>query len=139
VAKATPSSTESSSSSAAGGGIDSRRQQCVAQCERNDGECRSLGRRGKQECMRAVAFGATPGRITTTNPAATSCAYFGQSRCDASFNREACLARMTTRYKACIDVLGGTVAQRRQDCDDNARESDQLCLDELRDCRQSCE
>ncbi|GFE88478.1 serine/threonine-protein kinase [Steroidobacter agaridevorans] len=137
VAKATPSNTASSAS--AGGGIDARRQQCIAQCERDDGECRSLGRRGKQECMRAVAFGATPGRITTTNPAATSCAYFGQSRCDSSFNREACLARMTTRYKACIDVLGGTVAQRRQDCDENARESDQLCLDELRDCRQSCE
>lgn len=141
VAKATPSDpvSSSSSSSAAGSGIDARRQQCIAQCERDDGECRSLGRRGKQECMRAVAFGATPGRITTTNPAATSCAYFGQSRCDSSFNREACLARMTTRYKACIDVLGGTVAQRRQDCDENARESDQLCLDELRDCRQSCE
>ncbi|GFE79473.1 hypothetical protein GCM10011487_14730 [Steroidobacter agaridevorans] len=137
VAKATPSNTASSAS--AGGGIDARRQQCIAQCERDDGECRSLGRRGKQECMRAVAFGATPGRITTTNPAATSCAYFGQSRCDSSFNREACLARMTTRYKACIDVLGGTVAQRRQDCDENARESDQLCLDELRDCRQSCQ
>jgi hypothetical protein len=134
VAKATPSDSASSA-----GGIDARRKQCIAQCERDDGECRSLGRRGKQECMRAVAFGATPGRITTTNPAATSCAYFGQSRCDSSFNRDACLARMTTRYKACIDVLGGTVAQRRQDCDENARESDQLCLDELRDCRQSCE
>ncbi|WP_157994550.1 serine/threonine-protein kinase [Peristeroidobacter agariperforans] len=139
VAKATSSDSAPSSASSAGGGIDARRQQCIAQCERDDGECRSLGRRGKQECMRAVAFGATPGRITTTNPAATSCAYFGQSRCDSSFNREACLARMTTRYKACIDVLGGTVAQRRQDCDENARESDQLCLDELRDCRQSCE
>jgi serine/threonine protein kinase len=137
VAKAAPS--ESAPSSSAGGGIDARRKQCIAQCERDDGECRSLGRRGKQECMRAVAFGATPGRITTNNPAATSCAYFGQSRCDNSFNREACLARMTMRYKACVDVLGGTVAQRRQDCDDNARQSDQLCLDDLRDCRQSCE
>lgn len=139
VAKAATSNTAPSSSSPAGGGIDARRQECIAQCERNDGECRSLGRRGKQECMRAVAFGATPGRITTTNPAATSCAYFGQSRCDSAFNREACLARMTTRYKACIDVLGGTVAQRRQDCDENARESDRMCLDELQDCRQSCE
>jgi hypothetical protein len=137
VAKATPS--ESAPSSSAGGGIDARRKQCIAQCERDNGECGSLSRRGKQECMRAVAFGATPGRITTTNPAATSCAYFGQSRCDNAFNREACLARMTMRYKACVDVLGGTVAQRRQDCDDNARQSDQLCLDDLRDCRQSCE
>lgn len=139
VAKATPSDSASSSSLSAGGGLDARRKQCISQCERDDGECRSLGRRGKQECMRAVAFGATPGRITTTNPAATSCAYFGQSRCDTAFNRDACLLRMTTRYKACVDVLGGTVAQRRQDCDENARQSDRLCLDELRDCRQSCE
>lgn len=139
VAKATPTDSVPVSSSSAGGGFDSRRKECIAQCERDDGECRSLGRRGKQECMRAVAFGATPGRITTTNPAATSCAYFGQSRCDSSFNREACLARMTYRYKACVDVLGGTVAQRRQDCDENARQSDQLCLDDLRDCRASCE
>lgn len=139
VARATTSGSSPSSSSAAGGGIDARRQQCIAQCERDDGECRSLSRRGKQECMRAVAFGGTSARITTTNPAATSCAFFGQSRCDYSLNRDACLARMTTRYKTCVEVLGGSVAARRQDCDDNARESDQMCLDELRECRASCE
>ena len=138
VAKATTQSS-SESSPFAGGGIDARRQQCIAQCERDDGECRSLGRRGKQECMKAVAFGGTSGRITTTNPAATSCAFYGQSRCDYSMDREACLARMTARYKTCVDVLGGTVASRRQDCDDRARESDQMCLDELRECRASCE
>ena len=138
VAKAT-SPSPSGSSSSAGGGIDSRVKQCVTQCERDNGECRSLGRRGKQDCMKAVAFGGTAGRITTTNPAATSCAFFGQSRCDSSFNREACLARMTSRYKTCVEVLGGSVASRRQDCDDTARESDQMCLDELRECRASCE
>jgi hypothetical protein len=89
--------------------------------------------------MRAVAFGNNSGRITTTNPAAASCAFFGQSRCEYSLNRDACLARMTDRYKNCVDVLGGTVASRRQDCDDNARESDQMCLDVLRECRASCE
>ena len=139
VAKATTTQSSSGSAAAAGGGIDARRQQCVAQCERDNGECRSLGRRGKQDCMKAVAFGATSGRITTTNPAATSCAFFGQSRCENSFNREACLARMTSRYKTCVDVIGGSVASRRQDCDDTARESDQMCLDELRECRASCE
>lgn len=138
VAKAT-TPTSSQSSSFAGGGIDARRKECVAQCERDDGECRSLGRRGKQECMKAVAFGATAGRITTTNPAATSCAYFSQSRCGSALNREGCLDRMTNRYKACLEVLGGTVASRRQDCDDSARESDRMCLDELRECRASCE
>ncbi|HEY0940162.1 MAG TPA: serine/threonine-protein kinase [Steroidobacter sp.] len=138
VAKATTNSS-SGSASFAGGGIDARRQQCIAQCERDDGECRSLSRRGKQECMKAVAFGGTSARLTTTNPAATSCAFFGQSRCDHSMNREGCLARMTERYKTCVDVLGGSVASRRQDCDETARQSDQMCLNELRDCRASCE
>lgn len=138
VAKVEPAPASSSSSSA-GSSMDGRRQQCIAQCERDDGECRSLSRRGKQECMRAVAFGSNAGRITTTNPATTSCAFFGQSRCEYSLDRDACLARMTTRYKNCVDVLGGNVASRRQDCDENARESDQMCLDTLRECRASCE
>lgn len=139
VANVAPSSSSGSASSSAGGGIDARRKQCIAQCERDDGECRSLGRRGKQDCMRAVAFGSNTARITTTNPAAASCAFFGQSRCEYSLDRDACLARMTTRYKNCVDVLGGTVASRRQDCEDKARESDQMCLDALRECRYSCQ
>lgn len=118
--------------------IDSRRQECAAQCERDGGECRSLNRRGKQDCMRAVAFGGS-GRLTTTNPAAANCAFFGQSRCERAFNRDACLARMTNRYKDCVNVLGGNIASRRQDCEDKARDSDRLCLDELRDCRASCQ
>ena len=138
VARAEPAPTGGSSSSA-GSNMDTRRKQCVAQCERDDGECRSLSRRGKQDCMRAVAFGSTGGGLTTTNPAAASCAFFGQSRCEYSLDREACLVRMTERYKSCVDVIGGSVASRRQDCDDNAREADQMCLDTLRECRASCE
>jgi serine/threonine protein kinase len=139
VAKVDPPPARTSTSSA-GSGLDTRRKQCISQCERDDGECRSLGRRGKQECMRAVAFGSNTGRITPMpNSVATSCAFFGQSRCEYSLDREACLARMSTRYKNCVDVLGGSVASRRQDCDDNARESDQMCLDTLRECRASCE
>ncbi|MBL8264999.1 serine/threonine-protein kinase [Steroidobacter sp.] len=142
VAKVTTPSASSSSTSfpsSAGGGLDARRKQCVAQCERDDGECKSLSRRGKQECMKAVAFGANSTRITTTNPAATSCAFFGQSRCEYSLDRDACLTRMTLRYKTCVDVIGGSVASRRQDCDERAHESDQMCLDALRECRASCE
>lgn len=138
VANVEPSSNRASSSSA-GSGMEARRKQCISQCERDDGECRSMGRRGKQECMRAVAFGSGAGRLTTTNPAATSCAFFDQSRCEYSLDRGACLTRMTARYKTCVDVIGGSVASRRQDCDDNARESDQMCLDALRECRASCD
>ena len=124
---------------AAADGIDTRRNQCIAQCERDDGECRILSRRGQQECMQAVASGGNSARIDTTNVAATSCAFFGQRRCDSALNRDACLARVNSRYNACVNAFTGSVISRGQDCDDKARESDHLCLDELRDCRQSCE
>jgi Protein kinase domain len=115
------------------------RQRCIAQCERDDGECRSLNRRGRQECMRAVAFGSNSRQLTTTNPASASCSYFGVSRCDRAPNRDACMARMADRYRNCMDVLGGSIASGRQECEERARESDRLCMDELRDCRASCE
>jgi serine/threonine protein kinase len=139
VAKVDPAPTRTTYSQA-GSNLESRRKQCISQCERDDGECRSLSRRGKQECMRAVAFGSNTGSITPMrNSAAQSCAFFGQSRCEYSMDRDACLARMSNRYKDCVDVLGGNVVSRRQDCDNNARESDRMCLDTLRECRASCE
>jgi hypothetical protein len=70
------------------GSIDTRRNQCIAECERADGECRILSRRGQQECMQAVASDGN---------------------------------------------------ERAQACDNRARESEHLCLDELQDCRQLCE
>jgi hypothetical protein len=120
---------------------NTRRQECMAQCERDDGECRSINRRGKQDCMRAVGFGGT-GRITTSpsgSGAAADCVFYGQARCQYAPNRDACLARTSARYNECVNTLNGSVATRRQDCDSNAREADQRCLAELRDCRSYCE
>jgi serine/threonine protein kinase len=126
VAAATPTSQ-----------IDSRRQECIQQCERDSGECRSLNRRGKQDCMRAVAFGGSGGRISNTNSLDASCAFYGQARCDRAFNRDACLARMASRHNDCVQLVGN-IASRRQDCEEKARDSDKMCLDELRDCRSGC-
>jgi serine/threonine protein kinase len=124
----------------AGTGRNSRRQECISQCERDDGECRSINRRGRQECMRAVGFGGSSGRITpSTSSVAADCAFFGQGRCGNARNRDACVGRMTSRYAECVAALNGSVVSRRQDCEDKARESDRFCLDELRDCRASCE
>jgi tRNA A-37 threonylcarbamoyl transferase component Bud32 len=117
-------------------GAASRRQQCVTQCERDDGECRSINRRGKQECMRAVAFNGTGNRIA---PAGADCSFYGADRCQYSGNRDTCMNRVTTRYTQCQSTLNGSVASRRQDCDDRGRESDRMCLDQLRDCRSGCE
>jgi serine/threonine protein kinase len=116
--------------------VDSRRQECITQCDRDSGECRSLNRRGKQDCMRAVAFGGS-GRLSNTTSVSPSCAFYGRARCDRAFNRDACLARMSTRYSQC-EQLVGNIASRRQDCEDKARDSDKMCLDELRDCRAGC-
>lgn len=118
---------------------DLRRQECIAQCERDDGECRSLNRRGRQECMRAVAFGRS-GQISasTSNPAELSCGFYGRSRCEFSPDREACYARMGDRYRSCMSVLGGSFASRREDCETNSRESDRMCLDTLQECRRYC-
>ncbi|HEV8333722.1 MAG TPA: protein kinase [Steroidobacteraceae bacterium] len=116
--------------------IDARRQECVTQCERDSGECKSLNRRGKQDCMRAVAFGGS-GRLQNTNNLNVSCAFYGQARCDRAYDRDACLARMTSRHNECVQLVGN-IASRRQDCEDKARESDKMCLDELRDCRAGC-
>ncbi len=116
--------------------VDSRREECRTQCERDSGECRSLNRRGKQDCMRAVAFGGS-GRLSNTTSLSASCAFYGQARCDHAFNRDACLSRMATRHDDCVQLVGN-IASRRQDCEDKARESDKMCLDELRDCRAGC-
>jgi hypothetical protein len=116
--------------------IDTRRQECITQCERDSGECKSLNRRGKQDCMRAVAFGGS-GRLQNTNNLNVSCAFYGQARCDRAYDRDACVARMASRHNDCVQ-LNGNIASRRQDCEDKARESDKMCLDELRDCRAGC-
>lgn len=116
--------------------IDARRRECTTQCERDSGECRSLNRRGKQDCMRAVAFGGS-GRLQNTNNLSASCAFYGQARCDRAYNRDACMARMTSRHNECVQLVGN-IASRRQDCEDKARDSDKMCLDEMRDCRAGC-
>jgi serine/threonine protein kinase len=116
--------------------IDARRQECITQCERDSGECKSLNRRGKQDCMRAVAFGGS-GHLQNTNNLNVSCAFYGQARCDRAYDRDACIARIASRHNDCVQ-LNGNIASRRQDCEDKARESDKMCLDELRDCRSGC-
>lgn len=112
---------------------------CIAQCERDQGECKSIGRRSRQDCMRAVAFNANGSRITPSgNRLSTQCAFFGRDRCQYARNSGACFDRMRTRYDACVSITGN-IASRRQDCDEKSRDADQLCLTELRECRDSCQ
>jgi serine/threonine protein kinase len=117
--------------------IDTRRQECVTQCERDSGECKSLNRRGKQDCMRSVAFGGSGGRLSTTTSYSANCAFYSTQRCDRAYNRDACLSRMDTRHTECVQLVNN-IASGRAECEDRARESDKMCLDELRDCRAGC-
>jgi serine/threonine protein kinase len=116
---------------------DTRRQECITQCGRDDGECRSINRRAKQDCMRAVAFNGT-GRVSTGSSSA-SCAFYDEARCTSAYNGDACRRRIADRYRVCVGVLGDSIASRRQDCEDNSHEADRMCMDELRDCRASCQ
>lgn len=85
--------------------------------------------------MRTVAFNGTGHR----SPAGADCSFYGAERCQYAGNRETCMNRITTRYTLCQSTLNGSVASRRQDCEDRGRESNKMCLDQLRDCRQICE
>jgi hypothetical protein len=42
--------------------IETPRNQCIAQCERDDGECRTVSRRGQQECIQAASSGSDTSR-----------------------------------------------------------------------------
>jgi len=117
--------------------IDTRRQECIAQCERDSGECKSLNRRGKQDCMRSVAFGGSGGRLSTTTSYSANCAFYSTQRCDRAYNRDACVSRMDTRHTECVQLVSN-FASGRQECEERARESDKMCLDEMRDCRAGC-
>jgi len=91
--------------------------------------------------MRAVGFGGS-GRISSmpsARNAAAECAYFGTTRCEFAGNRAACSSRAASRYSECVSMLNGSVASRRADCDNNARQADQTCLAQLRECRSYCE
>jgi len=120
--------------------VESQTARCVIQCERDQGECRSIGRRSKQECMRAVGFNASGGHISpiTSNKAAAECAFYGRQRCEYARDSGACLSRMRSRFDSCVSITGN-VAARKQDCEEKATESDSMCLQELRDCRDSCQ
>ncbi len=119
---------------------DARRAECIAQCERDDGQCRGINRRGKQDCLRAVGFGAAGGGGLTVAPASqnSACAFFTEDRCTLAADRDACMARISTRRDECVTVRSGSMASGVQGCDTAAREGDQMCLAQLRDCRNYC-
>jgi hypothetical protein len=120
---------------------DARRKECIAQCERDDGQCRSISRRGKQDCLRAVGFGSTGGGGLTTAPGAenSACAFFTEDRCRLAPNHDDCLSRTRSRQLECAAVVRGSFASGVQGCDAASRDGESMCLAQLRECRTYCD
>jgi hypothetical protein len=87
--------------------------------------------------MRSVAFGGSGGRLSNTTSYSANCAFYSTQRCDRAYNRDACISRMDTRHTECVQLVQN-FASGRQECEERSRESDKMCLDELRDCRAGC-
>jgi hypothetical protein len=120
---------------------DTRRAECIAQCERDDGQCRSINSRGRQDCMRAVGFGATGGAGgLTIAPGSqdSACAFFTEDRCRLAPDRDECLQRTRTRQVQCVTVRSGSFASGVQGCNVASREGENMCLAQLRECRTYC-
>jgi serine/threonine protein kinase len=121
--------------------LEARRKECIAQCERDDGQCRSINRRGRQDCLRAVGFGASGGGGLTIAPGSqnSACAFFTEDRCRLAPDRDECLQRTRTRQEECVAVRSGSFASGVQGCDAAARDGENMCLAQLRDCRTYCD
>jgi len=108
-----------------------RRDQCITQCTRDDGECRSINRRSRSECARAAAFGNAAG----SNSA--DCGFYGPDRCQYATDRDACLRGIGQRRNDCLQA--GSLIRQRQDCDRAARDADQRCLVQKQECTSNCQ
>jgi len=126
---------------AVAGTDDAARRECIAQCERDDGQCRSINRRGRQDCLRTVGFGAGGGGGLSIAPGSqnSACAFFTEDRCRLAPDRDECVQRTRTRQEQCVTVRGGSFASGVQGCDVAAREGENMCLAQLRDCRTYCD
>ncbi len=140
VSTRAPVPTEAPRVTTASDSPDARRAECIAQCERDNGQCLSISRRGRQDCMRTVGFGAGASGGLTIAPGNqnSACAFFTEDRCKLAPDRDDCLQRTRTRQEQCVTVRSGSFASGVQGCDAAAREGESMCLSQLRDCRTYC-
>jgi serine/threonine protein kinase len=107
--------------------------QCVAQCARDDNECKSINRRARADCARTAAFGSGAGVSNNSD-----CGFYGPERCQYATNRDACLRGMVNKRSDCLQGSGAMIRQR-QDCDRAARDADQRCISLKQDCTALCQ
>jgi hypothetical protein len=106
-----------------------QREECVAQCSRDESECKRINERARRDCSRSTAFGGT-----ATSASVASCNAYGPERCYGP-DRDACIRNNLNQRAECLRSAG-----RRQgsDCTAGQREADQRCLEVRQECAASC-
>jgi hypothetical protein len=112
---------------------------CINRCNAADTKCGSEVRRARQECSRVASTGGRDPMTMRTNDYTYFCGYFGNGgvHCGADFYTRGCQARFNYRYGVCLDSMQN-IAGMRYDCYKAERDSQNMCRDELRDCKAAC-
>lgn len=112
------------------------RQKCIARCETDNGRCNSEVRQERQQCARkAASNGNDP---LTGRPDDSFCDYFDADHCGYYTNRNACSHRFALRYAECVAWIRGSITSQRFDCMRAEAQAQNLCRDELKDCKEAC-
>jgi hypothetical protein len=118
----------------------SSRATCLSHCDAAEGRCGSEVRRARSECSRRAAMsGREP--FARDNDYSYFCSYFRSSgrHCGADRYSAGCRERLAQRYGTCVEAMYDNIASMRFDCFRNERDAQNLCREELRDCRAACQ
>jgi hypothetical protein len=112
---------------------------CINRCNAADTKCGSEVRRARQECSRMASTGGRDPMTMRTNDYTYFCGYFGNGgvHCGSDYYSRGCQARFSHRYGVCLDSMQN-IAAMRYDCYKAERDSQNMCRDELRDCKAAC-
>lgn len=115
---------------------ESARQECVRQCEIDNGYCNSEVRQARQECSRNAASNGRDPMTMRNNDYAYFCSYFRNPSQRGPGNLT---ARFAQHYDVCLDVIQQNIASMRYDCFRNERDAQNICRSELRQCQAACQ
>jgi hypothetical protein len=112
---------------------------CVNHCNAADTKCNSEVRRARQECSRIASTGGRDPMTMRTNDYTYFCGYFGNGglHCGSDYYSRGCQSRFSYRYGVCIDTMQN-IAAMRYDCYKAERDSQNMCREELRECKAAC-
>jgi hypothetical protein len=117
------------------------RANCISRCNTAEVRCGAEVRRSRQECSRNAAVAGRDPLSARGNDYTYFCGYFANPArgCGGGFYAHSCAARFQQRHAQCLDALHGDIAGMRYDCFRAERDAQNMCREELRDCRATCE